>query len=95
MSFLRSTGQNFGNLCSRLCESARTLGYSILGGFTCDDVQKHVFRVGETSPINSRKHDIGLYLWMRLDRNSELDAMGGVLEAGILRIIPEGTYVFP
>ena len=56
------------------------------------------FGVGETSPISSRKHDIGLYLWMRPNRNSELDAMGGVLEAGILRIIPEvttGTYVFP
>ena len=60
-----------------------------------DKVQKHVFGVGETSPIGSRKHDIGLYLWMRLNGDSE--AMDGVLEAGILRIIPEvtpGTYVF-
>ena len=35
-------------------------------------------------------HDIGLYLWMRLNRDSEPDEMDGLLEAGILRIIPEG-----
>ena len=62
-----------------------------------DEVQKYVSGIAEISPISPRKHDIGLYLWMRLNRGPELDAMDGVLEAGILKIISEvtlGMYVF-
>ena len=55
------------------------------------------FGIAEVSLIGSKKHDIGLYLWMGLNGGSELGAMGRVLEAGILKIIPEvtlGMYVF-
>ena len=56
-----------------------------------DEVQKHVFGIAEISPISPGKHDIELYLWMRPNRDSGLTAMDRVLEAGILRIIPEVT----
>ena len=62
-----------------------------------NEVQKHVSGTAEILPISPRKHEIGLYLWLRLNRGSELDAMGSESEADILRIIPEvvlGTYVF-
>ena len=62
-----------------------------------DEVQKYVFGIAGVSLIGPKKHDIGLYLWMRLNGGSELGAMGRVLEAGILKIIPEvalGMYVF-
>ena len=61
------------------------------------EVQKHVSGIAEILPTSPRKHEIGLYLRLRLNMGSELDAMGAELEAGILRIIPEvtlGTYVF-
>jgi len=62
-----------------------------------DEVQKYFPSTAEMLPIISRTHDVGLYLRMRLKRDSELDAMDEKLEADILRIIPEavsGTYVF-
>jgi len=61
-----------------------------------DEVQKYFPSTAEMLPIISRTDDIGLYLRMRLRRDSELDAMNKELEADILRIIPEvasGTYV--
>ena len=61
------------------------------------EVQKHVSGTAEILPISPRKHEIGLYLQLRLNRGSELNTMGEELEADILRIIPEvvlGTYVF-
>ena len=62
-----------------------------------DEVQKYVNGVSEILSISPREHDIGLYITMRLNRDSEPDAMDEKLEADILRIIPEvasGTYVF-
>jgi len=62
-----------------------------------DEVQKHVSGIAEILPISPRKHEIWLYLRLRLNRGSELDAMGEELEADILGIIPEvasGAYVF-
>ena len=42
--------------------------------------------------ISLRGHDIGLYLQMKLNRDSELDTMDEELRAdNILRIIPEVT----
>jgi len=61
------------------------------------EVQKHVSGIAEILLISPRKHDIGLYLRLRLNRGSELDAMGEGLEADIQRIIPgvvSGRYVF-
>ena len=61
------------------------------------EVQKYFLSTAGMLRISSRRHDIGLYLRKRLDRDSELDAMDQELEADILRIIPEavsGTYVF-
>ena len=60
------------------------------------EVQKHVSGIAEISPISPGKHNIGLYLRMRLNRDSGLNAINEELEADILRIIPEvtsGTYV--
>jgi len=60
------------------------------------EVQKYFPSTAEMLPIISRTHDIGLYLKMRLNRDSERDVMDEELEADILRIIPEvvsGTYV--
>ena len=60
------------------------------------EVQKYFPSTAEMLPIISRTHDIGLYLKMRLNRDSEIDVMDEELEADILRIIPEavsGTYV--
>ena len=63
-----------------------------------DEVQRYFPSTTEMLPISSRKHDIGLYLKMRLKRDLELDAMDEELEADVLRIIPEvasGTHVLP
>ena len=60
------------------------------------EVQKYFPSTAEMLPIISRTHDIGLYLKMRLNRDSERDVVDEELEADILRIIPEvvsGTYV--
>jgi len=61
-----------------------------------DEVGKYFSSTAEMLPISSRTHDIGLYLKMRLNRDSELDAIDKELEADILRIIPvvSGMYVF-
>ena len=61
-----------------------------------DEVQRYFPSTADMLPISSKAHDIGLYLEMKLKRDSELDAMDKELEANILRIIPEvsGTYVF-
>ena len=62
-----------------------------------DEVQKYFPGIAEILPISPREHDIGLYLRMRLDRDTELGAMDEELEADILKIIPEvasETYVF-
>ena len=61
------------------------------------EAQESFPSTAEILPISSRTHDIGLYLKMRLSRDSELDAMDEELETDILKIIPEvvsGTYVF-
>jgi len=61
-----------------------------------DEVQKYFPSTAEMLQISSRTHDIGIYVKMRLSRDSELDAMNAELETDILRIIPEvvsGTYV--
>ena len=63
-----------------------------------DEADKYIPSTTEMLPISSSGHDIGLYVRMRLGRDSEPDAMNEELEADILRIIPEvvsGTYVFP
>jgi len=60
------------------------------------EAQKYFPSTAEMLPIISSTHDIGLYLRMRLSRDSEIDVMDGELETDILRIIPEvasGTYV--
>jgi len=60
------------------------------------EVERYFPSTAEMLPISSRTHDIRLYLKMRLNRDSELDAMDEELETDILRIIPEmvsGTYV--
>ena len=60
------SGQNFGNLCSRLCGRVQIFGYSLLGRLHIrDEVQKHVSGIAGNSPKSPRKHDIGLYLRMR------------------------------
>ena len=62
-----------------------------------DEVQKYFPSTAEMLPISASTHDIGLYVRMKLNNDSELDAMNEELEADILRIIPEvssGTYVF-
>ena len=62
-----------------------------------DEVKQYFLRTAKTLPISPRGHDIGLYLKMRLSRDSERSRMDQELEADILRIIPEvvsGTYVF-
>ena len=61
-----------------------------------DEVEHYFPRTAEMLPITPKEHDIGLYLRMRLGRDSELGRMDKELEADILRIIPEvasGTYV--
>jgi len=61
-----------------------------------DEAQKYFSSTAEMLPIISRTQDIGIYVKMRLNRDSELDAMDAELETDILRIIPEvvsGTYV--
>jgi len=60
------------------------------------EAQKYFPSTAEMLPIISRTHDIGIYVKMRLSRDSELDVMNGELETDILSIIPEvvsGTYV--
>ena len=59
------------------------------------EVQKYFPSTADMLPISSRAHDIGLYLEMKLKRDSELDAMDKELEVDILKIIPgvSGTYV--
>jgi len=62
-----------------------------------DEVQRYFPSSAEMLPISPSANDIGLYLRMRLNRDSEADARDEKLEADILRIIPEvtsGTYVF-
>jgi len=62
-----------------------------------DEAQRYFPGTADMLPISPTAHDIGLYLRMRLSRDSELDARDEELEADILRIIPEvtsGTYVF-
>ena len=62
-----------------------------------DEVKQYSPRTAKMLPISPRGHDIGLYLEMRLSRDSERSRMDQELEADILRIIPEvvsGTYVF-
>ena len=62
-----------------------------------DEVKQYFPRTVEMLSISPRERDIGLYLRMRLGRDSELGRMDQELEADILRIIPEvvsGTYVF-
>jgi len=61
------------------------------------EVQKYFPGTAEMLPVSPRDHDIGLYLRMRMSRDSESHAMDKKLEADILRTIPEmisGTYVF-
>jgi len=61
------------------------------------EVEQYFPRTAETLPISPREHDIGLYLRMRLSRDSERSRIDEELEADILRIIPQvvsGTYVF-
>ena len=53
------------------------------------EVQKHLSAIAGILPTSPRKHEIGLYLRLRLNRGSELDAMAEELGADILRIIPE------
>ena len=63
-----------------------------------DEAQKYFPSTAEMLPISANSHDMWLYVRMRLNRDSELDAINEELEADILRIIPEvssGTYVFP
>ena len=62
-----------------------------------DEVEQYFPRIAKMLSISPRGHDIGLYLRMRLSRDSEQSRMDKELEADILRIIPEvvsGTYVF-
>lgn len=54
-----------------------------------DGVRKHFPSTARISPVNSRMHDMGLYLKIGLKRDSGNDAVDGELEADILRIIPE------
>ena len=56
-----------------------------------DEAEKYIPRTTEMLPISTSVHDIGLYIRMRLDRDSEPDAMNEELEADILRIIPEAV----
>ena len=61
-----------------------------------EEAKKH-FPKAEKLSIITRASDIALYLRMRLDRDSELEAQDKELEADILKIIPEvtsGTYAF-
>ena len=61
------------------------------------EMQKYFPSTAKMLRINFRTHDMRLYLKMRLERDSELDAMDEQFEADILRIIPEvisGMYVF-
>ena len=53
-----------------------------------DEVQRYFLSAAEMLPISTRAHDMGLYLRMRLNRDSELHAMDKELEADILRTIP-------
>ena len=62
-----------------------------------DEVQKYFPGTAEMLLISPHERDIGLYLRMRLSRDSEPDVIDKKLEADILRIIPEATsgmYVF-
>ena len=54
-----------------------------------DEVQRYFPSAAEMLPISTRAHDMGLYLQMKLNRDSELHAMDKELEADILRTIPE------
>jgi len=61
-----------------------------------DEARRYFPGTADMLPISPTARDIGLYIRMRLDRDSELDARDKELEADILRIIPEvtsGTYV--
>ena len=61
-----------------------------------DEVQRYFPGTADMLPISPTAHDIGLYIRMRLGRDSELDARDKELEADILRIIPvvtSGSYV--
>ena len=56
-----------------------------------DEVQRYFPGTADMLPISPTAHDIGLYIRMRLGRDSELDARDKELEADILRIIPVVT----
>ena len=61
-----------------------------------EEVRKYFPRYPDQPPIKPTEEDIREYLIMRLNNDSELDAMDTTLEADILRIIPEkisGAYV--
>jgi len=63
-----------------------------------DEAQRYFPTTAEMLPISPSKRDIGLYLRLRLNRDSEVDARDEELEADILRIIPavtSGTYTPP
>jgi len=60
------------------------------------EVQKCFASAAAALPISPSAHDIGLYVRMRLGRDSELNALDEELEADILKMIPviSGPYVF-
>ena len=55
----------------------------------CDEIGKYFSRAAGMLPISPSKDDIGLYLQMRLERDSEFDVMDDDLRADIFRVIPE------
>jgi len=69
----------------------------LTGGFQIrSEVKKYFPRTVKQLQISPSKHEIGLYMRMRL-RDLKHNAMDKELEADMLRIIPEvssGTYVF-
>lgn len=54
-----------------------------------DEVQKYFPGSVDMIPISPTKEDIGIYVRMRLRKDSETDEMDEKLQADILRIIPE------
>jgi len=63
-----------------------------------EEVRKYFPGCPDQPPIKPTEDDIRDYLFMRLKKDLELDAMDTELEADILRIIPEkiaGAYAIP
>ena len=63
-----------------------------------EEVRKYFPKCPDQPPIRPTEEDIREYLIMRLEKDSELDAMDPRLEADILAIIPDkisGAYVKP